>query len=705
MEAPFRVGDWQVQPLRNEIAGPDGRTKLEPRVMQVLVCLAERAGDVVSREQILEAVWEDRFVSDEVLTVAIQKLRRALGDDAKDPRFVQTVPGKGYRLNGAVGQVADTSAKHLAGPKSPKPVMWAVGVALAIFVTILLTRALAPMSEDREAARIAITPPPEAVADTFVISPDGKRLAFIAPNSEGVDTIWVRELDSGNTQTLAGTENVWRLFWSPDSRQIAFSTASQLKRVALSGERPVTLRDIALWGSGAWSDDNIFVLSRSRGGVSAMQAAGGEPTPLVFEDGLSPNAHRAFPFFLPDQTHFLYFASHAFERGRIFVGSLESPESVFLVESDSKAIYADGYLLFVQGGVLLAQTFDTDSLQLRGQPRVIEAQMMFPAVNGGPDTSLSVSRNGILAFRSATAPAGQLVWFDRKGRELTRIPQPSSGEYVNPSLSPDGRTIAANRRDPSTGNVDIWLIDVATGGAFRFTNAVSPETDLVWSPDGERVVFGAYRDGHHGLWLKPTAGGDEELLWQAPQMEILLGVIPRDWAPDGDIVLFDTTLGAPFDLLAVRVSGTREAWAILDSESSEVAAQLSPNGEWIAYASNETGAFEVYVMSFPDGKSKQRISVDGGTHPQWRQDGKELFYWGGTNRVATIMRTDVAEDAAGFRAGVPEPVFDHRIIGLLDGRSNYAVTPDGQRFLLRRPSLNPPPVTVIVNWTAALAKP
>jgi Tol biopolymer transport system component len=546
----------------------------------------------------------------------------------------------------------------------------------------------------------ASMPPPDAVAEALAISPDGRNLAFIAANNQGVDTIWVRDLESGSLRGLPGTENVWQLFWSPDSRMIGFSTPSQLKKVGLTGEPPETLWDAGFWSGGAWSGDEILVAHNNplakNEQLFIVPATGGRPTPVPVRDEMGAETIRAHPDFLPDGVHFLYEAAPYHEPGRIYVGSTESPETTFLVESDSQVRYADGHVLFVQGGTLLAQRFDATSRRLTGEPQVIGSQLMSPGLLLEREASFSVSDNGILAFRSGSGSAGQLVWFDREGRELSRVATPRSGEYLNPSLSPDGRRIAVNRRDPATGNVDIWLIDVSTNVASRFTSAEEPEMDLVWSPDGDRVAFAAYKNDRYRLVVKPAEGGDEELLWETTAPGF--GLIPSHWSPDGELIL----CSRGFEMWAVPISGDREPWAITESGVFAVDGRFSPDGKWMAFASAESGNHEIYVQSFPEGKNRKRLSTEGGSHPRWRGDGAELFYYGGANRLATVMSVEVRFDSSGFQAGVPEPVFEQRFMGLFDARNNFAVSPDAQRFLLRRPSLEAPPVTVVVHWTAGL---
>ncbi len=566
--------------------------------------------------------------------------------------------------------------------------------------------------QEQTTFRFSFAHPSEARGDVLTVSPDGQRLAFLASSSTGAQAVWVRDFESGEMRMLAGSENATgSLFWSPDGQAIGFFTVTELKAVDLSGGSPRTVSPQVANRGGTWNKDGEIILSLG-GTLQRVSAEGGQPTPLELSGG--------FPYFLPDGIHFLYESSSGrgqslgpgrrqLEPSSIYVASLESSETrlLLIADRDTKAAYASGHVLFVSGGVLMAQPFDVDSLQLRGEAHRIGPQVSSPGVGHGDDIPFSVSTNGILAFRSGNRVDGQLVWFDREGNETRRVPQPQSGEYLNPSLSPSGQQIAVNRKDPATGNVDIWLIDMGTDTPDPLTSTASFDADPVWSPDSQEIAFSSYRNGKWGLWKKNIRTGEEERLWEAAE-----GSEPRtmDWSPDGEFILFDLRSpnsdlfdlrGSNSDVWVLPVSGD-DPWPLLNNPNIfEYAAHFSPDGEWVAYISSEAGAFSIYVARFPEGTEGGRVSLAGSTHPRWRGDRRELFYKGGFGS-APVMAVRVEAGSSGLQFDNPVPVFDSVMLGMSDGRHHYAVTADGNRFLLRRPSLAPPPVTVIVNWTAEL---
>ena len=582
--------------------------------------------------------------------------------------------------------------------KTRERVAWSVGLILLLSTLALAFVAfVGPAPQEQTAFRFSFVQP-EARGDVLAISPDGERLAFLVPGSTGCQAVWVRELASGEMRMLAGTEGASRsLFWSPNGQSIGFFTQTTLRVADLSGAASRTVCPVIQPFTGTWNNDGDIIFS-ALGGLSRVPATGGQPVPL--------DVRGRLPYFLPDGIHFLYSSGSPLEPSSIYLASLESSETRLLLNADrsTKAVYASGHILFVSGGVLMAQPFDVDSLALSGEARRIGPQVSSPGVSNADDIPFSVSTNGVLAFRSGNGVDGQLVWVDREGIETRRVHQPQSGEYLNPSISPDGQQIAVNRKDPTTGNVDIWRIDLETDTPSPLTSTASFDADPVWSPDSQEIAFSSYRNGKWSLWKKNIGADQEERLWEAA--EGTRALIPMDWSPDGQFILFDLRgpdQGSGSDVWVLPVSGD-DPWPLLNDPSfNERAAHFSQNGEWVAYTSGEAGPENIYVARFPDGTDRQRASDSVGLHPRWRSDGGELFYKGGSGD-APLMAVQVNASLSGLEFDIPAQVSDSAMSGMLDSRHHYAVTGDGNSFLLRRPSLDPPPVTIIVNWTALLEK-
>ena len=591
--------------------------------------------------------------------------------------------------------ITDGSAQVGTAPvKTPSKgrelIFWSAIGVLLISTLILTVAYFSTAPQEQTAFRFSFVQPFEARGDVLAISPSGERIAFLAPEPTGGQAVWVREL--AEMRRLAGTEGArLSLFWSPNGQTIGFFTATDLRVADLSGAAPRTVCACLPIGGATWNEDGDILFGIG-GGLNRVSASGGQPVPL--------EVLGWFPYFLPDGIHFLYSApfKKPIERTSIYLASLESPETRLLLTADrnTKAVYGSDHILFVSGGVLMAHPFDVDRLELRGEARRIGTQVSSPGVYHVDDIPFSVSNNGILALRSGNGVDGQLMWFDREGNETRRVRQPQTGEYLNPSLSPDGQQIAVNRKDPATGNVDIWLIDVGRDTTpSPLTSMPSFAADPVWSPDGDEIAFSSYRNGKWGIWKKNISAGQEELLWEAA--EGTRSLIPKDWSPDGEFILFDRT--GIRDVWVLPVSGD-DPWPLFnDPNYSERAAHFSPDGEWVAYISGEAGAESIYVARFPAGTDGQRVSDGGSSHPRWRGDGGELFY-SGRNGVVMTVRVEAGD--SGLDLGTPVPVPTPAMRSMLDGRHHYTVTDDGNSFLLHRPSLNPPPVTIIVNWTAEL---
>jgi dipeptidyl aminopeptidase/acylaminoacyl peptidase len=404
---------------------------------------------------------------------------------------------------------------------------------------------------------------------------------------------------------------------------------------------------------------------------------------------------------LPDGRHYLYLAlSGQQANNAIYVMSLDSPETRRLLSgAEAGATYAPpGYLLFLRGTTLMAQPFDAERLELTGEPHPIAENVIFnivPRLAG-----FSVSDNGVLVYRSNASANTQLTWFDRAGRPLGTVGP--TADQRNHALSPDGRRVAVGRIDLDAGTRDIWLIDLERGTNTRFTSDPSNDAFPLWSPDGSRIVFSSQREtGLAAIYQKPASGtGSEELFVQAN-----LPVIPTDWSRDGQYLLCQTSNDPKthFDLWVLPLSGERKLIPLFQTEFNEVQGQFSPDARWVAYASNESGRLEIYVQSFPPGRGKWQISTNGGAQPQWRRDGRELFYMSGDLK---LMAVEIRAAPNRFEASLPRPLFNLHIVTLPVVRNHYAVSADGQRFLVNTlvEESAPSPLTVVMNWTADLKK-
>ena len=560
----------------------------------------------------------------------------------------------------------------------------------------------APVAESR-AVRFTIAAPENMFQiGPPILSPDGSRVVFRLSAPGGKDRLWVRPLDSTDAQPLAGTEDSGQPFWSPDGRAVAFFTPSgDLKKVELSGGPAQTLAEAQGNAGGAWSRDGVIIFTKrgATGGLHRIPATGGEAVPVTTLDEARKETGHAWPHFLPDGRHFLFLARNSQrENSAIYVGALDSKETKRLVSVDSSMAYAPpGYLLYVRDNTLMAQTFDADRLELAGEPFPVVKEVI--SNQGNARGMFSVSAGGVLAYRTGTVIDTKLLWFDRDGKQLEIIDnQPARG--FTHRLSPDEKRVAIDRADPQTqGTTDIWLLELARGSSTRFTFEAADEGSPVWSPDGGSVAFYSDRDGSHGIYRKPASGtGEGEALVSSADMKFV-----NDWSPDGRFILYQQfSQQMNWDLWLLPLDGERQPKPLLQTNFVEGQGRFSPDGKWFAYTSTESGQWQVYVRNFPDAGGKWMVSTDGGAQPNWRGDGRELFY---VAPDRNMMAVEVKGDSAMFEAGVPRPLFEMRSLGGFPGGGND-VTRDGKRFLVNMPAQeeNPRPITIVLNWTADLKR-
>lgn len=442
----------------------------------------------------------------------------------------------------------------------------------------------------------------------------------------------------------------------------------------------------------------MILFGNASDGLSRVSAAGGDPAPVTTLEVSRKEASHRWPHFLPDGRRFVFLAIPS---NTIYLGSLDSKATTRLLSADSRATYAPpGYLLFVRGGTLMAQAFDADRAELTGEAFPVAERVLFSFSTGR--AVFSVSDNGVLVYRAgeAAAPA-RLTWFDRSDKSTQPLGAP--GRRAGVTLSPDAVRAVAHVHEGAAGG-GLWLFDASRDTTSRFTFDSSHTVTPVWSRDGGRVAFASDREGGvFNLYQKLSSGaGRDELLFKSDESKR-----PTDWSLDGRLIVFES-LGTKtgIDVWVLPLSGDRKPTVFLQTEFNEAQGQLSPDGRWMAYASDESGRFEVYIQEFPPSGGKWQISTNGGMLPRWRRDGHELFYLGLDRK---LMSVDVKATSGALAPGVPSVLFETRAYVVPAGNNPYyayAVTANGQRFVVAETLEGPesPPLTVVVDWLAALRR-
>jgi len=579
-----------------------------------------------------------------------------------------------------------------------------VGAVAALVTGVVLTIAvLRTGSREQLVARLSLLPPEGAnlsvgfpAGGHVAISPDGERVIFAALSGQGRRQLWMRPMNSTLAVPLPGTSDASYPFWSPDGRFAAFFAQGKLKKIDIHGGSPQNLCDAAEGRGGTWNEEGIIVFSAAPTGPLYRVSQGGGTSEQITSLDVSrqENTHR-WPFFLPDGDHLLYFArSSAAGQSGIYVHSLKSRQRKLALSGMTNAVYAPpGYLLFVRDRNLLAQPFSLRGMALTGEPTVIADSVQFDV--GFGKGNFSVSRNGVLVYGGAVATGdSRLVVLDRSGKQLSLVADP--GYFFSPRFSPDGQRIAYSQLD-SSGNADIWVADLLRGTKTRVTSDPAPDVDPVWSSDGKQLVFASLRRGQFDLYVKSL----ETVAEEQPLLTTPGGKFAQSWSRDGRFIAFEL-FGLPGmvgeDLWALALTGDKKPFPFLRSKFEKLDPEFAPDGRWIAYQSDESGRDEIYVASFPTPSHRRQISVNGGSHPRWRADGKELFFLGLDGKMAVVEVRRSGEDLV---AGPARELFFTR--AKLE-RKVFDVTGDGRRFVIATTLLEQMPLTVVVNWPAELKK-
>jgi Tol biopolymer transport system component len=579
-------------------------------------------------------------------------------------------------------------------------VAWAIAlVAIMVAATaLLIPRVRVDRSTPLPTARFNVSLPARMLIFGTplvpAVSPDGRHIAFNSfPRGPGDVEIWLRSLDTADPRPIRGIGvGAFSPFWSPDSTQLAFFIDNKLKKISLAGGVSEAICDVSDGAlGGAWNSDGIILFSTRRG-LMQVPAAGGEPR-LVTR--VKERGAHAWPQFLPDGRRFIFFSS---PDNAIHLGSLDSSDTAELLKADAQALYVPpGYLLFIRQGTLLAQPFDAARAELSGVPVQVATQIA--VIQNWGHAGFSASANGILVYRSlegAVRPVSKLVWLNRQGQKVAEIPGEFDDRIV--SLSPTSSFLALDKFESASGPArDLWLVDHRRGTSTRLTSDPSDECCPIWSPDGKRVVFNSNREGSRNLYeIEPDSLNPAQLLLKTPEPKF-----PKDWSRDGRFIAYEAQgSGTRGDLWLLPLFGDRTPIPVAQTGADESGGRFSPDGKWIAYVSNQSGRYEVYVQSLVDqGRRRMQISTEGGYYPRWRGDGRELFYVSPSRKLMTVT---VVHSASDLQLDVPQPLFDMPITDPASQQftDKYDVTPDGQRFVAfqildEQDSVN---LTVVMNW-------
>jgi eukaryotic-like serine/threonine-protein kinase len=634
-------------------------------------------------------IREVRPVTPPALEHAIQRCL------AKDPEERwQTARDLAIELDWIAKGGTSASGEAAATPRTKKPPLWILWPILGALALGLLAGAIFLQGEKQQERPMVFTAPlPFAVKD-MAMGPDGHTVA-VAGHQNGANkgSLWLYEIGAEDPRALPGTDGANFPFWSPDGKALGFFADGKLKRIDLPSGPVQVLADAPAGRGGTWSKDGVILFTptgRLQSQILRISANGGVPTLQVARDpGLGGGSQR-WPQFLPDGKHFLFLSAMIASYGRndgLYVGSLDSKEYHLVMKTEGQGLYVEpGYLLYLRDRAIMAQRFDAKTLQLTGEPTPIARDPQFlPRILRLTFSAADTAT--LLLQKGGNVSLSRLSWFSREGKELGSLGEPQV--YANPQISGNGQRVVVDQTDTESQNTDVWTYDVQSGAAKRLTFDPALDATPIWNADGSKVVFTSSRGTAFNLFLKEANGADEEKAICETDMD----KYADSWSRDGKYILYQE---GP-DLKYLTVPGMKST-LYLKAPATLRNAQFSPDGKWVAYDSNESGKWEIYVTSFPEAKGKWQVSHGGGEQARWRGDGKELFY---LSPDAKIMAVPV-KTGASFDPGVPVALFQTtpRETVATSELFIYDVDPTGQKFLVNAlvNGSNVQPMTVVLHW-------
>jgi eukaryotic-like serine/threonine-protein kinase len=510
--------------------------------------------------------------------------------------------------------------------------LFLAGLLVASAIFLLATRHQAAPSQN--SIRTSILAPDGKEFDrwgTAALSPDGEYLVFSALMPGWRSQLWLRRIDSLTAKPLPGTDGAENPFWSPDSKWIGFVAGSKLRKISVDGGSPLVICDSAQNRGGSWNSNGKILFVPGPGyPIFSVPDSGGTPVAVTeFDQSAGEVSHR-WPEFLPDGKHFLFFS-----RGKenvIYAASIGSKDRKIILKNDTNVVYVPlGYLLFVKNGVLMAQPFDADRLELKGTAIAVAEGV--PVFGGQQRGLFSASANGLLAIHTKAEMLSQPVWVDLSGKLLEPLMEPAMFAFSGMQISSDGRKLAVTITDPKDGADNIWVHNLASHQTTRLTFEKLIAQHPRWSPDGNTLLYNSSSFGTPQVFSIPASGvGEAERLFPSDYSEVA-----DSWSPDGRYLIFSRS---PIDKMSERslwvlpMTGEKKPYPLIAaSHSQQWDAAFSPDGKWVAYVSYESGDPEIYLVPFPDARVKIQVSTDRGSQPRWSRDGRQLFYIGKDHAV------------------------------------------------------------------------
>jgi serine/threonine protein kinase/Tol biopolymer transport system component len=592
-----------------------------------------------------------------------------------------------------VGGKSGSLTTATAGERRQARLVRALLLAAAILVGAFAVPAALYLRGPGEADSFQFRAPILGLSNEHIaLSPDGRSIALVArPNAQEPASLFVRPVGSVSTRRLAGTDDAAQPFWSPDSRFIGFVAGGKLKKVEAVGGPPQLIGDAPDFAGGAWNRESTIVFGSPKG-VFRVSAEGGKPEAITTIE--QAGTGHFWPYFLPDGRHYVYLAwsSQATNRA-VFAGTLDSKEKKRLMPAESNVAYAaPGYLVFHREATLFAQPFDAKKLAFTGEAVHLADGVAFNPASGRGDFAVSqddaliyfqgggvgnAGAAGAYTGRGQTFSPLQFGWVSRAGQQLALAGE--AGSFGDMDVSPDGKLVAVTRQDVGAPGADIWVIDWQRAGvATRLTLDPGDNINPVWSSDGTRVAYTSYRKGNADIYVKNANGVGAE----TPILDSSSNEIVEAWSRDGRYIAYLFGQDNFQDIYALPLFGDKKPFPVVQGKFLKNEPQFSYDAKWLAYTSNESGTFQVYVISFPAGDQKLQISTDGGGQPRWRQDGKELYY---RALDARVMAAEI-KPGSKLESGVPRSLFAPTVSAAMTQdptRHQLAASPDGQRFLLR----------------------